>query len=88
MGRIKADSVEIENKAPDSHVASTDQDTFGKVFRPCTKFWRAWPGLKTDKRGALTRYTKPLTGAYYLIPSIEVLRQPDEDEDSRHLRAR
>ena len=33
MGRMKADSVEIEDKAPDSHVASTDQDEFGKVFR-------------------------------------------------------
>ncbi|WP_426699883.1 Dyp-type peroxidase [Rhodanobacter sp. Col0626] len=33
MGRTKADSVEIENKAPNSHVASTDQDTFGDIFR-------------------------------------------------------
>ena len=28
---MKRDSVEIENKAPDSHVASTDQDRFGKI---------------------------------------------------------
>ena len=33
MGRMKADSVEIEDKPADSHVASTDQDEFGKVFR-------------------------------------------------------
>ena len=33
IGRMKRDSVEIENKAPDSHVASTDQDRFGKIFR-------------------------------------------------------
>jgi putative iron-dependent peroxidase len=33
MGRMKADSVEIEDKTKDSHVASTDQDVFGKVFR-------------------------------------------------------
>jgi porphyrinogen peroxidase len=33
MGRLKPDSTEIEDKAEDSHVASTDQDRFGKVFR-------------------------------------------------------
>ncbi len=33
MGRTKPDSIEVEEKAPDSHVASTDQDRFGKVFR-------------------------------------------------------
>jgi porphyrinogen peroxidase len=33
IGRTKPDSVELENKPPDSHVASTDQDTFGHVFR-------------------------------------------------------
>jgi porphyrinogen peroxidase len=33
IGRKKLDSVELEDKAPDSHVASTDQDTFGKIFR-------------------------------------------------------
>ena len=26
-------------------------------------------------RDALTRYTRPLTGAYYFVPSIEGLRQ-------------
>jgi porphyrinogen peroxidase len=33
MGRSKADSLEFEDKASDSHVASTDQDRFGKIFR-------------------------------------------------------
>ena len=33
MGRRKADSVELEDKPADSHVASTDQDQFGKIFR-------------------------------------------------------
>jgi porphyrinogen peroxidase len=33
IGRTKLDSVELEEKAPDSHVASTDQDRFGKIFR-------------------------------------------------------
>src|SRR6266498_1357229 len=33
IGRRKSDSVELEHKRPDSHVASTDQDRFGKIFR-------------------------------------------------------
>src|SRR6266540_748892 len=33
IGRTKPDSVELEDQAPGSHVASTDQDRFGKVFR-------------------------------------------------------
>jgi putative iron-dependent peroxidase len=33
IGRLKPDSTEIEDKPEDSHVASTDQDRFGKIFR-------------------------------------------------------
>jgi putative iron-dependent peroxidase len=33
IGRRKSDSVELEDKPSDSHVASTDQDRFGKIFR-------------------------------------------------------
>jgi putative iron-dependent peroxidase len=33
MGRTKADSVELDPRPVDSHVAKTDQDTFGNVFR-------------------------------------------------------
>jgi putative iron-dependent peroxidase len=33
IGRTKPDSVELDPRPPASHVASTDQDTFGKVFR-------------------------------------------------------
>jgi porphyrinogen peroxidase len=33
IGRMKLDSVELEDKPEDSHVARTDQDTFGKIFR-------------------------------------------------------
>ncbi len=33
MGRTKLDSIELENKPADSHVARTDQDEFGKIFR-------------------------------------------------------
>ena len=33
IGRTKLDSVEIENKPAYSHVARTDQDVFGNIFR-------------------------------------------------------
>jgi putative iron-dependent peroxidase len=33
MGRTKRDSVELDNKPSDSHVARTDQDEFGDIFR-------------------------------------------------------
>ena len=33
MGRRKADSTELDPKPPTSHVARTDQDQFGKIFR-------------------------------------------------------
>jgi len=33
IGRAKEDSVEFEDKPDDSHVARTDQDRFGKIFR-------------------------------------------------------
>jgi putative iron-dependent peroxidase len=33
IGRTKPDSIELEDKPADSHVASTDPDTFGHIFR-------------------------------------------------------
>jgi len=33
MGRRKLDSVELDDKPANSHVASTDQDQYGKIFR-------------------------------------------------------
>jgi putative iron-dependent peroxidase len=33
IGRTKLDSIELENKPSDSHVARTDQDEFGNIFR-------------------------------------------------------
>lgn len=98
MGRTKADSIELENKPADSHVARTDQDKFGNIFRRnmpygnvdnhgtvfvgfsseqqrLRKMLESMAGLADGKRDALTRYTQPLTGAYYFVPSVESLRQ-------------
>jgi putative iron-dependent peroxidase len=97
MGRRKLDSVELEDKPRDSHVASTDQDQFGKIFRRnmpygtvtdhgtmfvgfsadqtrLSAMLESMAGLHTGVRDALTRYTKPISGAYYFVPSNDGLR--------------
>ena len=97
IGRTKADSVELDDKPDDSHVASTDQDTFGHIFRrnmpygtvtdhgtmfvgfcaeqrPLQAMLERMAGSADGPRDALTRYTRPLTGAYYFIPAVESLR--------------
>jgi putative iron-dependent peroxidase len=96
MGRTKLDSIELENKPADSHVARTDQDEFGHIFRRnmpygnvedhgtvfvgfsadqtrLSKMLESMAGLVTGTRDALTRYTEPLTGSYYFVPSVESL---------------
>jgi putative iron-dependent peroxidase len=96
MGRTKPDSIELENKPAYSHVARTDQDEFGHIFRrnmpygtvedhgtmfvgfcadqkPLAKMLDSMAGLVNGTRDALTRYTQPLTGSYYFVPSVESL---------------
>jgi putative iron-dependent peroxidase len=98
IGRTKPDSIELEDKPADSHVASNDQDTFGHIFRrnmpygtvsdhgtmfvgfcseqrPLAAMLESMAGLNDGTRDALTRYTTPLTGAYYFVPSTEALRR-------------
>jgi porphyrinogen peroxidase len=97
MGRTKPDSIELENKPSDSHVARTDQDEFGNIFRRnmpygnvenhgtvfvgfsadqkrLSKMLHSMAGLVNGTRDALTRYTQPLTGSWYFVPSVESLR--------------
>jgi porphyrinogen peroxidase len=98
IGRTKVDSKEIEDKAADSHVASTDQDRFGRIFRRnmpygtvtnhgtmfvgfsadqhrLSRMLESMLGIGSGTRDALTRYTRPITGAYYFVPSMEGLRR-------------
>jgi putative iron-dependent peroxidase len=98
MGRTKPDSIELENKPADSHVARTDQDEFGNIFRRNMPYGKvddhgtmfvgfsaeqkrlsrmldSMAGLVNGTRDALTRYTEPLTGSYYFVPSVESLRR-------------
>ena len=39
-------------------------------------------GITTGVRDALTKYTKPISGAYYFVPRAESLRQPTEDGEN------
>lgn len=96
IGRTKPDSVELDDRPPDSHVARTDQDVFGDIFRrnmpygtvtdhgtmfvgfcreqrPLQAMLESMAGLANGTRDALTRYTRPLTGAYYVVPSATAL---------------
>jgi putative iron-dependent peroxidase len=97
MGRTKRDSIELENKPSDSHVARTDQDELGHIFRRNMPYGNVddhgtvFVGFSAEQkrlarmldsmagvagpRDALTRYTRPLTGSYYFVPSVESLRQ-------------
>jgi putative iron-dependent peroxidase len=98
IGRTKDESVELDDKPDDSHVARTDQDEFGKIFRrntpygtvtdhgtmfvgfsaeqrPLAAMLESMAGLKDGVRDALTRYTQPVTGAYYFVPSTQSLRR-------------
>ncbi len=102
IGRKKLDSVELEDKPADSHVASTDQDKFGKIFRRnmpygtvtnhgtmfvgfsadqrrLSSMLESMAGRTTGVRDALTRYTRPITGAYYFVPSAESLRDRSDN---------
>jgi len=95
MGRTKPDSVELADKPDTSHVARTDQDTYGHIFRrntpygtpashgtmfvgfcaeqrPLAAMLESMAGLD-GPRDELTRYTRPLTGAYYVIPPADAL---------------
>jgi porphyrinogen peroxidase len=107
IGRTKPDSVELDDRPADSHVASTDQDRFGTIFRrnmpygtvidhgtmfvgfcseqrPLSSMLESMAGLAGGVRDALTRYTRPLTGAYYFIPSTDALRLQSGDAPEAH----
>jgi putative iron-dependent peroxidase len=97
IGRTKADSIELADRPADSHVAKTDQDTFGKIFRRNTPYGTttehgtmfvgfsaaqgalsamldSMAGRNGGVRDALTRFSRPVTGAYYFVPSTVSLQ--------------
>jgi putative iron-dependent peroxidase len=103
MGRTKDDSIELEDGPDNSHVARTDQEDFGDIFRrnmpygtvtehgtmfvgfareqgPLERMLESMAGID-GPRDELTRYTTPLTGAYYFVPSQQALRAHASDPD-------
>ena len=48
---------------------------FSADQRRLARMLRSMAGLVNGKRDALTRYTQPLTGSYYFVPSVESLRR-------------
>ena len=96
IGRAKLDSAELDDPPADSHVARTDQDRFGQIFRrnmpygTVTYHGTMFVGFSADQsrlvamlesmagsndgvRDALTYFTRPLTGSYYFVPSVQGL---------------
>jgi porphyrinogen peroxidase len=96
IGRRKADSVELDPRPASSHVARTDQDDFGTIFRrnmaygslarhgtifvgfsatqqTLAAMLESMVGLGDGPRDELTRFTRAMTGAYYVIPSADRL---------------
>jgi porphyrinogen peroxidase len=96
IGRTKPDSIELDPQPPDSHVARTDQATFGHIFRrnmpygtvtdhgtmfvgfsgeqrPLKAMLDSMAGVTDGVRDALTRFTRPLSGAFYFVPSLEAI---------------
>jgi putative iron-dependent peroxidase len=115
MGRRKADSAELDPLPPASHVARTDQERLGKIFRrniaygTLARHGTIFVGFSHDQAtlramlmsmlGAdggppdkLLAVTRPLTGAYYVIPSadrldaIQSVIGPDADTSTRRER--
>ncbi len=48
---------------------------FSSTQHPLATMLESMAGLAGGSRDALTRFTQPLTGAYYFIPSTESLRR-------------
>lgn len=103
MGRTKAGSVELKDKPESAHVARTDQDDFGEIFRrnmpygTVTDHGTMFVGFSSEQtrlvgmlesmaglrgpRDELSRYTTPLTGAYYFVPPLAALRRYSRIKD-------
>ena len=96
IGRTKDTNEELSPRPETSHVARTDQETFGHILRRNTAFGSvrehgtifvgfaagqapladmlaSMAGTQGRPRDALTRFSHPVTGAYYFVPSLDTL---------------
>lgn len=81
MGRRKADSVELEDKPKDSHVASTDQDEHGKIFRRNMPY-----GTVTDHGTMFVGFSADQRRLANMLESMAGLRTGVRDALTRYTR--
>ena len=96
IGRRKLDSTELDEPPAGSHVARTDQERFGRIFRRNIAYGSvadhgtifvgfsatqqvldgmldSMIGRTGEPADELTHFTRPITGAYYVVPSADRL---------------
>jgi putative iron-dependent peroxidase len=81
MGRRKLDSIELEDKPSDSHVASTDQDQFGKIFRRNMPY-----GTVTDHGTMFVGFSADQQRLSSMLESMAGLRSGSRDALTRYTR--
>jgi putative iron-dependent peroxidase len=82
IGRRKSDSVELEDKPSDSHVASTDQDRLGKIFRRNMPY-----GTVTDHGTMFVGFCSQQRPLVEMLKSMAGLDDGTRDALTRYTRA-
>ncbi|MGB2876230.1 MAG: Dyp-type peroxidase, partial [Gaiellaceae bacterium] len=82
IGRMKPDSVELDDKPADSHVASTDQDQFGKIFRRNMPY-----GTVTDHGTMFVGFSSEQRPLSTMLESMAGLDDGSRDALTRYTRA-
>ena len=82
IGRRKVDSVELEDKPSDSHVASTDQDTFGRIFRRNMPY-----GTVTDHGTMFVGFCRDQRALAAMLESMAGLTSGTRDALTRYTRS-
>jgi putative iron-dependent peroxidase len=82
IGRTKLDSVELEDKARDSHVASTDQERFGNIFRRNMPY-----GTVTDHGTMFVGFSSEQRPLIAMLESMAGLAGGTRDALTRYTRA-
>jgi putative iron-dependent peroxidase len=82
IGRKKLDSLELDPKPADSHVARTDQDTFGRIFRRNTPY-----GTVTDHGTMFVGFSSEQRPLATMLESMAGLNGGVRDALTRYTRA-
>jgi putative iron-dependent peroxidase len=82
IGRTKADSIELEDKAATSHVASTDQERFGDIFRRNMPY-----GTVTDHGTMFVGFASERRPLQTMLESMAGLATGERDALTRYTQA-